>query len=72
MSIQQPYGPPQHIVITDIHISFWRLVGIFVKWALAAIPATIVLMIIFMIVAAVIGGLFAAFLPNLSLPRLSP
>ena len=72
MSIQQPYGPPQHIIITDIHIPFWRLVGIFVKWALAAIPATIVLMIIFMIVAAVIGGLFAAFLPNLSLPRLSP
>jgi len=72
MSIQQPYGPPQHIVITDIHIPFWRLVGIFVKWALAAIPATIVLMIIFMVVAAVIGGLFAAFLPNLPLPRLSP
>ena len=72
MSIQQSYGPPQHIVITDIHIPFWRLVGIFIKWALAAIPATIVLMIIFMVVAVVIGGLFAAFLPNLNLPRLSP
>ena len=72
MSIQPPYGPPQHIVITDIHIPFWRLVGIFVKWALAAIPATIVLMIIFMVVAVVIGGLLTAFLPNLTLPRLTP
>ena len=34
-----PYAPPQYIVVTDIHIPFWRLVGIFVKWALAAIPA---------------------------------
>ena len=72
MSTQSPYATPQHIVITDIHIPFWRLVGIFVKWALAAIPATIVLMIIGMVVAMVIGGLFAAFLPNLTLPRLNP
>ena len=72
MSVQSPYAPPQHVVITDIHIPFWRLVGIFVKWALAAIPATIVVMIIIMVVGAVIGGLFAAFLPNLTLPRLGP
>jgi hypothetical protein len=72
MSAQSSYAPPQHVVITDIHIPFWRLVGIFVKWALAAIPATIVLMIIFVIVAVVIGGLLTAFLPNLTLPRLTP
>jgi hypothetical protein len=72
MSTQPPYAQPQHIVITDIHIPFWRLVGIFIKWALAAIPATIVVTVIFLVVAAVIAGLFAAFLPNLTLPRLSP
>ena len=72
MSTQPPYAPPQHIVITDIHIPFWRLVGIFIKWALAAIPATMVVTVIFLVVAAVIAGLFAAFLPNLTLPRLSP
>ena len=36
---------PQHIVITTF-IPFWRLV-IFIKWALAAIPATIVVTVIF-------------------------
>jgi hypothetical protein len=51
------YAPPQPIVITDIHIPFWRLVGIFVKWALAAIPATIILIIIFAIVGAIVGAI---------------
>jgi hypothetical protein len=62
-----PYSPPQHSVIIDIHIPFWRLVGIFVKWALAAIPATIILVIIFMIISAVIVGIFAAM--GINLPR---
>jgi hypothetical protein len=56
-----PYNPPQHIVITDIHIPFWRLVGIFVKWALAAIPATIIVMVIFVVVALIIAGILAGF-----------
>ena len=54
MSIQPPYAPPQHVVITDIHIPFWRLVGIFIKWALAAIPATIVVTIIIVLVMTLI------------------
>jgi hypothetical protein len=53
-----PYSPPQHIVITDIHIPFWRLVGIFIKWTLAAIPAAIIVGIIFAIVAMIIGAVF--------------
>jgi hypothetical protein len=62
----QPYGPPQHIVITDIHIPFWRLVGIFVKWALAAIPATIILVIIF----AIVGGVFGLVMQQMGwMPR---
>ena len=58
MTSQPPYAPTGHTVITDIDIPFWRLVVIFIKWALAAIPATIVVMIIVMIVAAVFGGIF--------------
>jgi hypothetical protein len=67
-----PYSPPQHVVVTDIHIPFWRLVGIFVKWALAAIPATIVLMIIFMVIGVVIvliAGLAGVNLQNIQVPR---
>jgi hypothetical protein len=55
MSSQQPYGPPQPVVITDIHIPFWRLVGIFVKGALAVIPAAIIVGIIVAIVGGVIS-----------------
>lgn len=43
--------------ITDIKIPFWRLVVIFVKWAIAAIPATIILVLIGTIAGAVIAGL---------------
>jgi hypothetical protein len=62
------YAPPQHIVITDIHIPFWRLVGIFVKWALAAIPATIIVVIIFMIVGFVIAAILASLGMNIKPP----
>jgi predicted ABC-type sugar transport system permease subunit len=42
--------------ITDIKIPFWRLVLIFVKWAIAAIPAAIILTLIF---GLVIGAIVA-------------
>ena len=45
-------------VITDIRIPFWRLVVIFVKWAIAAIPATLIIILIYVLVFAVIAGLF--------------
>ena len=57
---------PQHrIVIGDIDIPFGRLVAFFVKAALAAIPAAIIVWIILMVmwfVAATIFGL--AFWPR--------
>jgi hypothetical protein len=56
-----PYMPPQHAVITDIRIPFWRLVGIFIKWTFAAIPATIIVVLIFVIIAFIVGIILAAF-----------
>ena len=58
MTTQPPYAPVERNVITDIDIPFWRLVVILVKWALAAIPATIIVMVIIMLVAALFGGIF--------------
>jgi hypothetical protein len=58
MTTQPAYVPPQRIVITDIDIPFWRLVGIFIKWALAAIPATIVVTLIIMVIMGIMGMLF--------------
>jgi hypothetical protein len=50
--------PPQRFVVTDIDIPFWRLVVIMIKWALAAIPAAIVVTIIITIAVGMLGMLF--------------
>jgi hypothetical protein len=47
--------------ITDIKIPFWRLVVIMVKWAIAAIPATIILILLGTLVAIAIGAVLAMF-----------
>ena len=46
--------------IVDINMPFWSLVSFMVKASIAAIPAFIILVMIYMIVAAVIGGAISA------------
>jgi len=41
-------------------IPFWRMVAIMIKWSLAAIPAVIVISIIFGIIGAVFGAIMMA------------
>lgn len=48
----------RQVTITDFDIPFGRLVTIFIKVGLAAIPAAIVVSFIMMIVFALLGGLF--------------
>ncbi|MBK5106049.1 MAG: hypothetical protein MUP61_03355 [Burkholderiales bacterium] len=36
----------REVVVTDIKIPFWSMVVLMVKWAIAAIPAVIILMLI--------------------------
>ena len=55
MSMQPP-AAPHRVTIADIQIPFWRMVAIMIKWTLAAIPAVIIVSIIFGIIGAVIGG----------------
>jgi len=43
-----------HVVVTDIRMPFWSMVVFMIKWAIAAIPAFIIL--------AVLGGVAAALL----------
>ena len=45
-------------VVTDIKIPFWSLVVLMVKWALASIPAVIILIVIGAAASAVLGILF--------------
>jgi hypothetical protein len=50
-------GPDQRIVVTDLRIPFLRLVVFFVKAALAAIPAAIIVVFVLMLLTAIIAGL---------------
>jgi hypothetical protein len=52
--------PANTIVVTDIKIPFWSLVVLMVKWALAAIPAVIILIAIATVASALLGLLFGA------------
>jgi hypothetical protein len=59
MSVQ-PSAAPHRIAVVDLDIPFWRMVMIMIKWTFAAIPAVIIVSIIFGIIGAVVGGgLFA-------------
>jgi len=48
----------QEVVVTDIKIPFLSMVVLLVKWALASIPALIILFFIFSILGIIFGGLF--------------
>ena len=54
MSDLQP--PSQRYVLSDIDIPFFRLIVIFVKWSLAAIPAAIILSLILTLVFGLLGA----------------
>lgn len=55
-------GLPQHVVVTDFDMPFGSMVTFMVKWAIAAIPAVIILFIVFAIAGAMLGGMFAGLL----------
>ena len=50
----------REVVVTDVKIPFWSMVVLMVKWAIAAIPAVIILIVIgavgSMVMAAIFGG----------------
>ena len=45
----------REVVVTDIKIPFWSMVVLMVKWAIAAIPAVIILILLVALISAVIG-----------------
>ena len=55
MSVQPPVAP-HRVSIADMEIPFWRIVMILVKWSFAAIPAMIIVGIIYSIFFAAIGA----------------
>ena len=55
MSVQPP-AAPHRIAVVDLDIPFWRMVAIMIKWSLAAIPAVIIVSVVFGIIGALLGG----------------
>lgn len=48
----------REVVVTDIKIPFWSMVVLLVKWAIAAIPAVIILFFIGAVVSMVLSAVF--------------
>ncbi len=44
------------VVVTDVHMPFWSMVTFMVKWAFAAIPAMIILIVVGFVMTAALGG----------------
>ena len=45
----------REVVVTDVKIPFWSMVVLMVKWAIAAIPAVIILMLLVALISIVLG-----------------
>ena len=58
-----PFGQsePQIVVVKDIHMQFGSMVVFMVKWAIAAIPAIIILWVSGLLLKAVFGGFLFGF-----------
>jgi len=44
------------VVVVDVKIPFWSMVVLLVKWAIAAIPAMIILLVLAAAVSTVLGS----------------
>jgi hypothetical protein len=56
-------GAANPVTIRDIDVPFWRIVMIMIKWSIAAIPATIILVLIWLLVGALFAALFGPNMP---------
>ena len=56
-------GAANLVTIRDIDVPFWRIVIIMIKWSIAAIPATIILVLIWLLVGTLFATLFGPHLP---------
>ncbi len=48
----------QNVIVTDVNIQFWTLVGLMVKFAFASIPALFIIFTFGGFLMAILSGLF--------------
>jgi hypothetical protein len=51
------------VTIRDIDVPFWRIVTIMIKWSIAAIPATFILILIWGLTRALFAAIFGSHMP---------
>lgn len=56
-----PTDTQHEVVVTDVKVPFWSMVVFMIKLALASIPATIIISIIYLVAIAILGGLGGLF-----------
>lgn len=47
---------PKKVIVVDLQMPFLSIVVLMVKWALASVPAIIILIVIFSMVTSLMGG----------------
>lgn len=57
--------PVQHVIVTNVKMAFWSMVGFQVKWVIASIPALIILLFLLLLLAAVLSMMFGGALLGL-------
>lgn len=55
------YPGAQPVVVVDLKMSFWSMVVFMVKWAIAAIPAFLILFLIGTVLVSFVGGFFSSY-----------
>lgn len=55
-------------IIRDIDIPFWRIVVILIKWSVAAIPAAIIVGIVYAAIFLLLGSIGLGILDSLGVP----
>lgn len=58
MAVNQP-NEPSKVIVVDLQMPFFSIVVLMVKWALASIPAIVILAAIFSLVTGLMGGMMS-------------
>ena len=48
----------RHVIVTDVQMKFWSMVTFMVKWAIASIPAAIILVVFGFVLAGILSRFF--------------
>jgi hypothetical protein len=56
------------VTIRDIDVPFFRMVSILIKWSIAAIPAMIIVAILYALIFSLLGGIIVGIMSALGVP----